>query len=350
MRSVLFVERDDALIQPPPGSNLSLRRLLPAPDVMPALRRLTAAGYTIVVLDPPGDDRDDIEQRNADNAFLVELLSSQGVQVEQLAGCSHPPAAKCDCAFPGPGLLRDYLAETTLDRKRSAVVGGGTSAEQLAGNLGLRSFTLDPGASRAWTSVAHTLLDAPRQATVERRTRETAITIRVDLDAPNDPEISTGIGFFDHMLEQLGKHGGFGLSIECTGDLQVDEHHTVEDVALALGEALRKALGSKLGIARYGFLLPMDEARVQVALDLSGRPWFVFEGTFNRENVGGLPTELVPHFFRSLSDALAATLHLSVQGENDHHMIEACFKGLARALRQAIQRSGQELPSTKGAL
>jgi len=174
--------------------------------------------------------------------------------------------------------------------------------------------------------------------------------VAVDLDRTAPVTIATGIAFFDHMLEQVARHGGFALELRCSGDLEIDEHHTVEDTALALGQALREALGAKRGIARYGFLLPMDEARAQIALDLSGRPYALFEGRFNREAVGGLPTELVPHFFRSLADSLGAALHISVQGENTHHMIEACFKGVGRALRQAVRVEGTELPSSKGSL
>ena len=189
-----------------------------------------------------------------------------------------------------------------------------------------------------------------RVASVERNTKETQITGRVDLDGNGVAEVSTGIGFLDHMLEQLAKHGGFALELDCRGDLDIDEHHTVEDCALALGEALRTALGAKLGIARYGFVLPMDEAQVRVAIDLSGRAYGVFEGKFAREAVGGLPTELVPHFFRSLAESLKAAVHVTITGENTHHMIEACFKGTGRALRQAFRREGEELPSTKGLL
>jgi imidazoleglycerol-phosphate dehydratase/histidinol-phosphatase len=172
----------------------------------------------------------------------------------------------------------------------------------------------------------------------------------MDVDCEGDARVSTGIGFFDHMLEQLGKHAGFALELECAGDLRVDEHHTVEDCALALGEALRAALGDKRGMARYGFTLPMDEALAQAALDLSGRAGFFFEGAFPRERVGEFPSEMVPHFFRSLCDAAGMNLHLSVRGDNAHHMIEACFKVVARALRQAIRRDGDALPSTKGTL
>jgi imidazoleglycerol phosphate dehydratase HisB len=189
-----------------------------------------------------------------------------------------------------------------------------------------------------------------RRARIERHTRETRISVSVDLDSAGMVRAQTGIGFFDHMLEQIAKHGGFALDLECKGDLEVDEHHTVEDCALALGEALRKALGDKRGIGRYGFLLPMDEARAQVAIDLSGRAYAVFEGEFGREQVGGLPTELVPHFFRSLADSMGAAIHVAVTGENTHHQVEACFKGVGRALRMALRREGDDLPSTKGVL
>jgi imidazoleglycerol-phosphate dehydratase/histidinol-phosphatase len=162
--------------------------------------------------------------------------------------------------------------------------------------------------------------------------------------------VQTGLGFFDHMLEQIGKHGGFALELGCDGDTHIDEHHTIEDCALALGTALKQALGDKRGIGRYGFTLPMDESQASAVLDLSGRPYFVFEGSFPRERVGEVPTELVPHFFRSLCETLGANLHLSVRGDNAHHMVEACFKVVARTLRQAIRREGNELPSTKGSL
>jgi imidazoleglycerol phosphate dehydratase HisB len=203
-------------------------------------------------------------------------------------------------------------------------------------------------ADETWPAVVKEL--TARRASVERNTKETRIRLSVDLDATEPIRVSTGIGFFDHMLEQLAKHGGFSLDLTCQGDLHIDEHHTIEDCALALGEGLRRALGSKTGIARYGFLLPMDEARAQVAIDLSGRAYAVFEGRFGRDQVGGLPSELVPHFFRSLAETLGAALHVSVTGENTHHMIEACFKGVGRALRQAFRIEGTDLPSTKGVL
>ena len=220
---------------------------------------------------------------------------------------------------------------------------------RLAASRGDRGIRVGPE-GQSWEAVAHRLLDAPRTATVQRHTRETRITVSVDLDRVADPKIHTGLGFFDHMLEQIGKHGGFALELQCEGDTHIDEHHTMEDSALALGQALKQALGDKRGIGRYGFTLPMDESFASAALDLSGRPYFVFEGSFPRERVGDIPTELVPHVFRSLCETLGANLHLSVKGENAHHMVEACFKVVARTLRQAIRREGSELPSTKGTL
>lgn len=189
-----------------------------------------------------------------------------------------------------------------------------------------------------------------RTAELSRNTRETRIRLALSLDGSGRASVRTGIGFFDHMLEQVARHGCFSVELRCKGDLGVDEHHTVEDCALALGEALREALGDKRGIGRYGFVLPMDEALAQVAIDLSGRAFAVFTGRFGRDAVGGLPTELVPHFFRSLADSLGAAIHIEVKGENAHHMIEACFKGVGRALRRAVRVQGVELPSSKGVL
>jgi imidazoleglycerol-phosphate dehydratase/histidinol-phosphatase len=232
------------------------------------------------------------------------------------------------------------------------VIGDRETDMQLAANLGIEGLRVraDGADGATWTAIVQRLCRPDRTARVERRTKETRITVNVGLDRNAPVAISTGIGFFDHMLEQVARHGGFALELTCQGDLEVDEHHTVEDCALALGQALREALGDKRGIGRYGFLLAMDESLAQVAIDLSGRSYSVFEGVFGRESVGGLPTELVPHFFRSLADSLGAAIHVQVRGENSHHMVEACFKGVGRALRQAVRIEGTELPSSKGVL
>jgi imidazoleglycerol-phosphate dehydratase/histidinol-phosphatase len=230
------------------------------------------------------------------------------------------------------------------------VIGDRDTDLELAKNLGIDGLRIGTSTGNGWPDIARRLAQVHRTAQTERRTKETHIRVGVDLDQEAPIRVSTGLGFFDHMLEQIAKHGGFSLELSCRGDLHIDEHHTVEDCALALGQALRTALGDKRGIQRYGFLLPMDEALAQVAIDLSGRPYFVFEGKFGRDQVGQLPTELVPHFFRSLAETLGASINIKVTGENTHHMIEACFKGVGRALRQAFHVTATELPSTKGVL
>jgi imidazoleglycerol-phosphate dehydratase/histidinol-phosphatase len=235
------------------------------------------------------------------------------------------------------------------------VIGDRETDIQLAVNLGVQgirfaSQTHAKGDSVTWRQIADQLCRPNRKATVVRKTKETDIQVSVDLDVEGPIHTSTGIGFFDHMLEQVAKHGGFALSLTCKGDLEIDEHHTVEDCGIALGSALKQALGDKRGIARFGFLLPMDETLAQIAIDLSGRGYFVFDGDFKREYVGEFPTEMVPHFFRSLAESLGAAINIKVTGENTHHMVEACFKGLGRTFRQAFRIEGTELPSSKGVL
>ena len=251
---------------------------------------------------------------------------------------------------PKAGLLGDFYKRVAVDRANSIVVGDRQTDVKFGANIGVPAVRIDQDNPLAWSGIIRELVDRPRVAQVTRETKETRIRVDVDLDAEGPIEVSTGIGFFDHMLEQVAKHGGFSLKLDCDGDLEVDEHHTIEDTALALGQAVREALGDKRGIARFGFLLPMDETRAQVALDMSGRPYSVFEGEFGRSEVGGLPTEMVPHFFRSLAESLGAALHVTVQGDNTHHMVESCFKATGRALRQAIRLEGEQLPSTKGTL
>jgi imidazoleglycerol-phosphate dehydratase/histidinol-phosphatase len=260
------------------------------------------------------------------------------------------PDAGCECRKPLPGLLGDYFERVNVDRKNSLMIGDRETDLGFARNISVPGYLVDPEDPASWNEIIRQVLDKPRVATVARKTKETDIDVTIDLDAPGPITIDTGIGFYDHMLDQVAKHGGFSLQLRCKGDLEVDEHHTVEDVALALGQAMKEALGDKRGIGRFGFVIPMDETQSQVAIDLGGRPYLVFEGDFPRAEVGGLPTELVPHFFRSLSDTLGASIQIEVKGENTHHIVEACFKGLGRALRGALQREGNELPSTKGTL
>ena len=358
MSKILFIDRDGVLIEEPDNEQVDcLSKFRMIHGCIPALLRLRDAGFEFVMVtnqDGLGTAAFPVADFLGPQNLLLDVLASQGIAFREVLVDEHVPADKHPNRKPGIGMVMHYLRDRSIDLAQSAMVGDRETDMQFADNLGVRGFRLrnagQPGGEYDWAGVAHALVDAPRTAFVERVTKETRIRVRVDLDRRAEPVVATGHGFFDHMLEQLGKHGGFALELQCAGDLHIDEHHTVEDSALALGEALRKALGDKRGIGRYGFDLPMDEASAGARLDLSGRAYFTFEGAFPRNEVGGLPTELVSHFFRSLCDAAGMNLQLWVRGENTHHMVEACFKAVARALRQAIAREGSDLPSTKGTL
>jgi len=353
-KKILFIDRDGTLIAEPFDQQIDrLDKFVLEPDCISALLRLRDAGWTFVMVtnqDGLGTPSFREEEFRPLQKLLLDILSSQGIAFEAVRVCPHTAADKCDCRKPKTGLLTDYVRDVSWSREASAVIGDRETDLTLAQNLGIRGFRYDRN-TLGWTEIARVIAAGPRRATIVRNTKETKITVSVDLDQAAPAQLATGIGFFDHMLEQIAKNAGIGLTIKCEGDLEIDEHHTVEDVGLALGTALRQALGDKRGVGRYGFVLPMDEAQAQVALDLSGRAYFTFEGKFPREVVGELPTELVPHFFRSLSDALAATLQMSVKGENTHHMVETLFKGFGRVLRTAATRSlDGDIPSTKGVL
>ena len=353
---MLFLDRDGTLNEEVAGGQVdSLAKIRLMPEVIPSLLELKRAGFAFVIvtnqdgLGTGAFPRDSFDQAQR---FLSELFHSQGIDFEAVFVCPHLPHEGCGCRKPGLGLVQEWLNANALDRKRSFVIGDRDSDLEFARNLGIEGLRirLDGDAALSWPGITRHILGLGRRGQVHRKTKETDVLVEVDLSREGPSRVVTGLGFFDHMLEQIAKHGGFALHLACQGDLHIDEHHTIEDCAIALGAALREALGEKRGIARYGFLLAMDEAEAQVALDISGRPFFVWEGKFNRERVGELPTELVPHFFRSLAESLGAALHLKVSGENTHHMIESCFKGVGRSLRQAIRLEGEELPSTKGQL
>ena len=354
---VLFVDRDGTLIEEPADFQIDrFDKLRFVEGVIPALLKLRDAGYEFVMVsNQDGLGTDGFPQVDFDgpHALMMQVFESQGIVFREVLIDRSLPADNSATRKPGIGLALPYLKDRGIDWARSAMVGDRETDEAFARNLGIRAFrlkTIQFGGEWDWAGIAHALADAPRTARVVRKTKETDIEVEVDLDRAADPQVETGLGFFDHMLEQIGKHGGFALRLRCTGDLHIDEHHTVEDSALALGQALREALGDKRGIGRYGFTLPMDETLASAAVDFSGRPYFVLRGGFDRERIGELPTELVPHFFRSLCETAGLNLVLTVEGDNDHHKVEACFKATARALRQAIRREGRDLPSTKGAL
>jgi imidazoleglycerol-phosphate dehydratase/histidinol-phosphatase len=353
---VLFLDRDGTLNEEPPDEQVdSLEKIKLLPGVVPALLDLKRAGFTFVMVtnqDGLGTQFLPAEKFEQAHQFILRLFASQGITFDAVFVCPHFKRENCACRKPRTGMVEEFLQANSIDKAHSFMVGDRDTDLEFAVNLGIEGIRVraDGTEAESWRAIAQRIRGAARHARVRRTTKETDVVVEVDLSREGPSTVSTGIGFFDHMLEQIARHGGFSLNMSCKGDLQIDEHHTVEDCALALGGALREALGDKRGIARYGFLLAMDEAEAQVALDISGRPYSVWEGRFNRERVGDLPTELVPHFFRSLAESLGAALHVAVRGENTHHMIEACFKGVGRSLRQAIRLEGDELPSTKGVL
>ncbi|PJK01198.1 bifunctional histidinol-phosphatase/imidazoleglycerol-phosphate dehydratase [Lysobacteraceae bacterium NML91-0213] len=371
---ILFVDRDGTLIEEPDDFQIdAYTKLRLFPGVIPALLKLRDAGWEFVmVTNQDGLGTVAFPQADFDgpHALMLQIFESQGIRFRETLIDRSFAHEGLPTRKPGIGLAMHYLRDRGIDIARSAMVGDRDTDMAFAANMGIRGFQLRTpqfGGDWDWAGIAHELVDAPRRAQVQRTTRETSIRVALDLDLAAEPRVATGLAFFDHMLDQLGKHGGFALEIEAQGDLHIDEHHTVEDTGLALGQALREALGSKRGIGRYGFdppddpslaapapqagfTLPMDETLARAALDFSGRACFVFDGGFRRERVGDLPTELVAHFFRSLCDAAGLNLHLQVRGDNDHHKIEAMFKAVARALRLALRRDGAGLPSTKGVL
>lgn len=353
---ILFIDRDGTLIEEPDDFQVDrLEKIRLMPNVIPALQRLRDAGYRFVMVsNQDGLGTDSFPQADFDRCqqHILALFESQGLLFDDILICPHRDSDGCGCRKPRTGLLTTLLAKTDLDIDRSAVIGDRETDLQLARNMGVRGIRIDLDGrwENSWPGIASTLLDTERLSVVERITNETTIRVAVNLDSEMPVRVSSGIGFLDHMLEQISRHAGISMDIRCEGDLHIDEHHSVEDIALCLGEALRSALGNKRGIERFGFLLPMDETEAKVSVDLSGRPFCKFTGAFPKSEVGGLATEMVPHFFRSLADSMAAAIHVEVSGENSHHMVEACFKSFGRALRLAVRKDGDSMPSTKGML
>ncbi len=380
MKKVLFIDRDGTLvIEPPVDYQLdSLEKLEFYPKVMRNLgfirNNLDFEFVMVTNQDGLGTSSFPEETFWPAHNLMMKTLRGEGITFDDVCIDRSMPEDNAPTRKPRTGMLTKYLDDRKYDLAHSFVIGDRPTDVELAKNLGCRAIFLQDDATllnpergatacegleaycalitKDWDKVTEFLFAGERKAEVRRTTKETDIHVALDLDGNGHCDIATGLGFFDHMLEQIGKHGSIDLTIRVKGDLEVDEHHTIEDTALALGECIYQALGSKRGIERYGYALPMDDSLCQVCLDFGGRPWLVWDAEFKREKIGEMPTEMFLHFFKSLSDAAKMNLNIKAEGQNEHHKIEGIFKALARALKMAVKRDIYhfELPSSKGVL
>ncbi|MCQ2226304.1 MAG: bifunctional histidinol-phosphatase/imidazoleglycerol-phosphate dehydratase HisB [Bacteroidales bacterium] len=366
-KRALFIDRDGTLIVEPPVTeqvdNLDQLEFLSGVIRNLYFIKKNLDFELVIVTNQDGLGTAAYPQENFDtvNNKMLQIFESEGVTFDDILIDKSYPKDNLPTRKPGTGLLGKYM-NGDYDLENSYVIGDRMSDMQLAKNLGCKGLMLSNEDApvgidncrrcKDWNSICEILFAGERIATVQRTTKETDIYVCINLDGTGKCNISTGLGFFDHMLEQIGKHSGSDLDIRVKGDLHVDEHHTIEDTAIALGEAILKALGNKRGIERYGFCLPMDDCLCQVALDFGGRPWLVYDAKFTREKIGDMPTEMFLHFFKSLSDAARMNLNIKAEGENEHHKIEGIFKALAKSIKMAVKRDiyKYELPSTKGML
>ena len=356
MKKILFIDRDGTIIREPADEQIdSFDKLQFVPRAISSLAFLRQhTDYEFVMVsnqDGLGTPAFPEDTFWPVQNFILQTLESEGITFDEILVDPHFPEDNAPTRKPNTGLVEKYMNDPEYDIANSYVIGDRETDRKFAENIGCKSLILsDEGMS--WDKIAELLFAGERTAEVRRTTKETDIHIKVNLDGTGKCDISTGLGFFDHMLEQIGKHGSIDLLIHTKGDLEVDEHHTIEDTAIALGECILTALGNKRGIERYGYCLPMDDCLCSVALDFGGRAWLVWDAEFTREKIGEMPTEMFLHFFKSLSDAAKMNLNIKAEGQNEHHKIEGIFKALARSLKMAVRRDiyHYELPSTKGML
>jgi imidazoleglycerol-phosphate dehydratase/histidinol-phosphatase len=374
MKKVLFIDRDGTLIKEPPEDFQvdSLEKLEFIPKIFRILYQIRQhLDFDLVIVtnqDGLGTELFPLTDFELPHEKMLTAFKNEGIEFDDILIDNSMPEENAPTRKPRTGLLKKYI-EGKYDLANSYVIGDRLTDIELAKNIGCKAVYFFPENEQLpsdldyfsetcalvtsdWERIYAFLALDERFAAIERNTKETQIKVQVNLDGTGDSHIETGLGFFDHMLEQIARHSGMDVSILVKGDLHVDEHHTIEDTALALGECIGKAIGNKRGMERYGFALPMDETLTQVVIDFGGRPWLVWEAEFRREKIGDMPTEMFYHFFKSFSDAAKCNLNIKVEGTNEHHKIEGIFKALARAIRMAIRRDpfNYELPSTKGML
>lgn len=364
MKKVLFIDRDGTIIVEPPVDLQvdSLEKLEFLPYAISSLKKLQEFGYELVMVTNQ-DGRGTSSFPEADfqkpHQKMLDILRNEGITFAEIFIDDSFPEDNSPNRKPSTGLLTNYLISNLINLHQSFTIGDRETDVKLAENIGCKSIFISDRSvesadfySKSWPDICRFLCRKnDRLVELERNTKETKIKLSLNLDGNGEHNIDTGLKFYDHMLDQLAKHSGVDLRMIVKGDLEIDEHHTIEDSAIALGKAFKQALGDKRGIERYGFLLPMDESLVQCAIDFSDRAYFIYEGKFDREYVGDFPTEMFEHWMKSFSEHAGMNLNLKIiEGDNTHHMIEASFKALAKSIKQAIQITGTELPSTKGVL
>lgn len=356
MKRILFIDRDGTLIEEPADEQIdSFDKLVFTKGLFRNLSfirsKLDFEFAMVSNQDGLGTDSFPEDTFWPVHNFILKTLEGEGIIFDDILIDRHFPEDNAPTRKPNIGLVEKYINNPEYDIANSYVIGDRDTDYQFAKNIGCKALIIGRD-GMDWEKIAEILFAGERTAEVSRCTKETDISVKVNLDGTGHCDISTGLGFFDHMLEQIGKHGMIDLTINTKGDIHVDEHHTIEDTAIALGECINKALGSKRGIERYGYTLPMDDCLCSVALDFGGRPWLVWDATFQREYIGDMPTEMFLHFFKSFSDSARMNLNIKAEGNNEHHKIEGIFKALARSLKMAKHRDiyHYELPSTKGIL